>query len=242
MKIVAANWKMNKTLDEARCFIDNYIKRNKNTNVKVIIAAPYTHLHDLTSLSNGFSVAAQNCHHKSSGAFTGEVSAKMLSSIGVKYVIVGHSERRIYNNESDEIIKQKLRQLYDNNLTPIFCCGEQKSERENNKQFDCIKEQINVLLSFNKEKIKNTIIAYEPVWAIGTGQTASSDQAEEMHAYIRTLLEEEIGNDSDSVSIIYGGSCNVTTASMLFSQPNINGGLIGTASLDFLDFIQIVNS
>jgi triosephosphate isomerase len=195
-------------------------------------------------LENGFSVGAQNCSTADKGAYTGEISAAMLKSLDVDYCIVGHSERRKYFKESHSELSQKVDRLLENDITPIFCCGELLEERESDKQFDIVKAQISEsLFHLSTEEFSNLVIAYEPVWAIGTGKTASSDQAQEMHTFIRKTLEEKYGKElADATTILYGGSCNAKNAKELFAQADVDGGLIGGASLNANDFIAIAKS
>jgi len=195
-------------------------------------------------LENNFSVGAQNCSNHEVGAYTGEISAAMLKSLDVQYCIIGHSERRKYFKETHEELAEKVNLLLDNSINPIFCCGEVLEERESEKHFDIVKGQISdSLFKLNKEELLNVVIAYEPVWAIGTGKTATSDQAQEMHAFIRGLLSEKYGEDiANEISILYGGSCNAKNAKELFSQKDVDGGLIGGAALKAEDFLAIIQS
>lgn len=247
-KIVAGNWKMNKTVQEG-------IELAKEVNSKVeaiepkcriILGTPFVHITEVVKTVNGnkIDVAAQNCADKVSGAYTGEVSASMVKSTGANYVILGHSERRSYYGENSAILKEKTDLALANDLKPIFCIGEVLSEREANKHFDVVKSQIaDALFHLSADDFKKIVLAYEPVWAIGTGVTASSDQAQEMHAYIRGLLVEKYGKDvAESISILYGGSCNAGNAKELFSNPDVDGGLIGGASLKADDFLAIITA
>lgn len=241
--IVAGNWKMNKTYLEAKEFI---AKLNKlpELNTKTIIAAPSLYVDTLfmnNERGNVF-LALQNCSSFESGAYTGEVSAKMIASLQLKYCIVGHSERRQYFGETDEIIADKLSHLIQNNVSPIFCIGETQAEREQNETFNVLRKRLmRGLRGISEDNIQSVIIAYEPVWAIGTGLTATKEQAEEVHQFICHLLSEiyspEIGK---RIPILYGGSCNEKNAKELFSQPNIWGGLIGGASLNIESFYTIM--
>ncbi|OQX98905.1 MAG: triose-phosphate isomerase [Bacteroidetes bacterium 4572_117] len=249
-QIVAGNWKMHTSLQEGSALatsINKMVKNEvENKETGVVIAPPHTHLSVVNQLINTerICLAAQNCASEAKGAFTGEVSAKMLSTFGVKAVILGHSERRAYYGETNETLMKKVNLVIENNMKPIFCCGEKLEEREAGNYFDVVKEQIeNVVFNLSKEDFEKVIIAYEPVWAIGTGKTASSDQAQEMHAYIRKLIVEKFGNDiADNTTILYGGSCKPSNAVELFSKPDVDGGLIGGASLKAEDFIGIINS
>ncbi|MGQ9846314.1 MAG: triose-phosphate isomerase [Bacteroidales bacterium] len=249
IRIVAGNWKMNTTVDEGIQLakkINNFLMGYKLENKRVVLSVPFTHI---TSIVNHVdytkvSVAAQNCAKWEKGAYTGEVSAEMIRSTGAHYVIIGHSERRQYFFESHEDLKAKVDLCLKNNLKPIFCIGEHLEERENNLHFEIVKKQLSEsLFHLDEENIKRTVIAYEPVWAIGTGKTATPEQAQEMHAYIRSLLADEYGLSlAAEISILYGGSCNANNASALFSQPDIDGGLIGGASLKADDFIAIIKA
>lgn len=247
-KIVAGNWKMNKTLQEGLLF-SNELKGlldNKNINCEVIIGTPFIHLSEVAKSLDGtkIQVAAQNCANKESGAYTGEVSASMVASTGAKHVILGHSERRAYYHETPELLKEKVLQALSNNLTPIFCVGEVLNERESDKHFEVVAAQLkNSLFELSKEDFAKLIVAYEPVWAIGTGKTASPEQAQEMHAFIRKTITEKYGKEiADNTSILYGGSCNADNAKELFSNPDVDGGLIGGASLDPAKFIPIIEA
>lgn len=246
-KIVAGNWKMNKKLDEGLSFSDdlkNRIKSSKSEAV-VILGVPFTHLERMTNTSEGmFSVSAQDCSAMESGAFTGEVSSSMIASTGAQYVILGHSERRAYHAENNADLATKVDRCLSDGLTVIYCCGEQLEERESNTHFELVKSQLfEALFHLSSEQMSNVVIAYEPVWAIGTGVTASSDQAQEMHAYIRSLFVDKYGNDTaNNLSILYGGSCKPSNAEELFSKEDVDGGLIGGASLNPSDFIQIIDS
>ena len=246
-KIVAANWKMNKTLQEGITLVTSIISGSDNTNVLKIIFPPSLFITELSALLQGYTdffTGAQNCYHNESGAFTGEISAKAIASCGASHVIIGHSERRQYFNETAEQLKQKVILALKNKLTPIYCVGEKLNERQTNHYFTAIKNQLQeVLFHLNENEIIKTIIAYEPVWAIGTGLTASPEQAQEMHSFIRLALAEKYGNDTaNQISILYGGSCNSQNAKQLFSCEDVDGGLIGGASLEAEDFLQITNS
>jgi triosephosphate isomerase len=193
---------------------------------------------------NGFMVGAQNLSQWESGAYTGDISAEMLHSMGITHCILGHSERRIYFGETDKIIAAKVDQALKNGMIPIYCCGEVLAERQAEKHFDVVRSQVSeALFHLGKEAVSEVIIAYEPVWAIGTGVTASSAQAQEMHAFIRSLLTEKYGEAvSQEIPILYGGSCNAKNAAELFANPDVDGGLIGGAALKAADFVTIVNS
>lgn len=246
-KIVAGNWKMNKDYQAGLELISEalyMIKDELHKEVITIFASPYIHLssiHKLIQAEKNFFVAAQNCHHEKSGAYTGEVSAEMLKSVGVKYVIIGHSERREYQKEDDTMFAKKIDLALAHQLIPIFCIGEKLEEREAHLHFSTVQSQLeNAMFHLSAEQVSNIVLAYEPVWAIGTGKTASPEQAQEMHAFIRSLLASKYSNDiADSISILYGGSCNPSNAKSLFSQKDIDGGLIGGASLKSRDFTDI---
>ena len=220
------------------------LEKGKTSDAIVIIAPPYTHLSKVNELISGVKLAAQNCASEESGAYTGEVSPGMLISAGVEYVIIGHSERRSYYNEDDALLNKKVKLALNSGLKPIFCCGEVLAERESGKHFDVVKEQVAAgLKDLSGEEFSKVIIAYEPVWAIGTGVTASPAQAQEMHAYIRGLIGEIFGADAaEDTTILYGGSCKPSNAGELFSNADVDGGLIGGASLKAEDFYGIVNA
>ena len=245
-KIVAGNWKMNKTLQEGiqlAIEVDKLVGELKNNDVKVILAPPFIHLTEIKkALKSGIGIAAQNCASETSGAYTGEVSAAMVKSTGAEYVILGHSERRQYYNEGNKLLLKKTQLALANGLTPIFCIGEVLEERESNKHFDVVKSQIvEGLFDLSVEDFKKVVIAYEPVWAIGTGKTASSDQAQEIHKFIRDTIAAKFGKTvADGISILYGGSCKPSNAKELFANPDVDGGLIGGAALVAADFLGIV--
>jgi len=244
-KIVAGNWKMNMTIDESNGLI-NELKQVSENNVEIKIAPSFTNLYYAISLlkNSGIEVIAQNVHSEMRGAYTGEISAEMLKSIGVKTVIIGHSERRKYFNETDTILSKKVKAAIENSLNVIFCIGEELSERESGNHFEIIKNQISIaLIDLNNDEIKNIVIAYEPVWAIGTGMTANINQIQEMHEFIRRLINEKFGDEiSDNIQIIYGGSVKPNNAKDIFSLNDVDGGLIGGASLNFSDFYSIINA
>ena len=244
--IVAGNWKMNTSFHEAIALIEDIKQIKINENVEVIVNPPFVYCHPLAQLikSTNIKLGAQNCSEHSSGAYTGEVSASMLQSIGVNYVIIGHSERRIYFNETNQVIAKKINEAIRSNLQPIFCCGEQLAERETNNHFNIIENQLEEgLFHLSATNFEKVIIAYEPVWAIGTGITATSNQAQEMHYFIRNLIATKYNTTiANNCSVLYGGSCNALNAKELFSEPDVDGGLIGGASLKATDFIEIANS
>jgi triosephosphate isomerase (TIM) len=249
-KIVAGNWKMNKNLVEARELtseIVNMVNDEIRGSVEVVIIPPFVHLTNVLGLAKGSAVkvGAQNCHQEKGGAFTGEVSASMLSSLGgLHYVIIGHSERRQYFSEDNALLASKVNAVLAEKLIPIYCCGETLEERNSGKHFEIIAAQVKEgLFHLDEEKMKDVVIAYEPVWAIGTGVTASSAQAQEVHAFIRKLLAEKYGNDlAQRISILYGGSVKADNASELFACADIDGGLIGGASLQSRSFTDIARA
>jgi triosephosphate isomerase len=248
-KIVAGNWKMNMDLTEGLKFaasLDKHFRENPPGKTVVIICTPFVHLAGASEiLKHGkVAVGAQNCASEASGAFTGEVSAWMVKSTGAEYVILGHSERRSYYNEDDKLVNRKTLLALNSGLKVIFCCGEVQSEREEGAHFRVVKRQLEEgLFTLTEEQIDNIVIAYEPVWAIGTGLTASPEQAQEMHKYIRDLVREKYGNDcAKKLPILYGGSCKPSNASEIFSMPDVDGGLIGGASLKKEDFAAIVGA
>jgi triosephosphate isomerase len=246
--IVAGNWKMNKTLQEGVALANDLkeLLAGQTPNCEVIIGTPFIHLATVSELvkDSVIKVSAENCADKAAGAYTGEVSAEMVASTGAEYCILGHSERRMYYGETYEILKEKTLLALANNLKPIFCIGELKEEREANKQNEVVKAQLEgSVFNLSAEDFSKVVLAYEPVWAIGTGLTATSDQAEEIHAYIRSLIAEKYGNEvAENTTILYGGSCKGSNAKELFSKPNVDGGLIGGASLKAADFKEIIDA
>ena len=247
-KIVAGNWKMNTNLQEGVALAEkvNEALKGVTPNCDVVIAVPFTHLASVNAVidSAKLGLGAENCADKKTGAYTGEVSASMVASTGATYVILGHSERRQYYGETSAILKEKVGLALENNLTPIFCIGEVLEERENGTYFDVVKAQIEeALFELSAEDFGKIILAYEPVWAIGTGKTATDDQAEEMHAFIREVLAAKYGEAvAEETSILYGGSCKPSNAAQLFAKPNVDGGLIGGTSLEAESFMGIVNA
>ena len=244
---IAGNWKMNLTVAEAREFAKEVAgKVPAASSVESAICAPATHLEALVELTKDseLSIGAENCHFEQSGAYTGETSPYVLNALGVKYVILGHSERREYFGETDELINKKTKAAFANGLVPIVCCGETLEQYEAGQAVDVITAQLQAdLAGLTKEQAEKLVVAYEPIWAIGTGKTATSDQAEEMLAYIRSIVAEKYGKDAASeTSILYGGSCKASNAPELFSKPNIDGGLIGGASLKAADFKGIIDA
>ena len=246
--IVAGNWKMNTTVPEGIELAKAVVARSAEVpaEVKLIVATPFTHLYPVAEVVKGTVVglSAENCADHAKGAYTGEVSADMLVSAGCEYTILGHSERRQYYGETDEKLVEKTKLALGAGLKVILCVGENLDEREAGKHFDVCEAQIkNVLYNFTAEDMKNIIVAYEPVWAIGTGKTATSEQAEEIHAFIRKVVADKFGAQvADDLTILYGGSCKPSNAKELFAQPDIDGGLIGGASLKADDFIAIALS
>lgn len=248
-KIVAGNWKMNMNLQEGLEFagsVDKYFREKPSTRAEVIMCTPFIHLAGVAEiLKNGnVLLGAQNCASEHTGAYTGEVSANMIRSTGAGYVIIGHSERRTYYHEDDKILNKKATLALAGGLSVIFCCGEVKKEREKETHFKVVKQQLEEgLFTLTAGDMKRIIIAYEPVWAIGTGLTATPDQAQEMHHYIRRLVNEKYGDETaGQLTILYGGSCKPSNAREIFSKPDVDGGLIGGASLRKEDFAAIVEA
>ena len=245
--IVAGNWKMNKTLQEGVDLakeLENALSC-KTVNCEVVICTPFIHLTAIALIdSKTVKLGAQNCADKASGAYTGEISAAMVASTGAQYVILGHSERRAYYGETNASLKEKVQWVLENHLTPIFCIGEVLAEREAGKQNEVVKTQIEEsLFDLSAEDFGKIVLAYEPVWAIGTGKTATSEQAQEMHAFIRQAIAGKYGTSvADETSILYGGSANAGNAKELFSNPDVDGGLIGGASLKIDTFLPIVEA
>ncbi len=243
--IVAGNWKMNTTVPEGIELAKAVVAKSAEVpaEVKLIVATPFTHLYPVAEVVKGSVVglSAENCADHAKGAYTGEVSADMLVSAGCEYTILGHSERRQYYGETDEKLVEKTKLALGAGLKVILCVGENLDEREAGKHFDVCETQIkNVLYNFTEEDMKSIIVAYEPVWAIGTGKTATAEQAEEIHAFIRKVVADKFGAQvADDLTILYGGSCKPSNAKELFAQPDIDGGLIGGASLKADDFIAI---
>ncbi|MEN9523017.1 MAG: hypothetical protein RL065_1394 [Bacteroidota bacterium] len=246
-KIVAGNWKMNNDVNESLSLVNEINNLEFSNEIKVVLFPSFVSIQTVAnkiSKQKNISCGAQNVHPKSNGAFTGEVSTLMLKSVGVEYVLVGHSERREYFNESDEFLKAKVNAILNSDLKPIFCCGESLEIRNKNEQNEFVLQQLqNSLFHLSFTEIEKCIIAYEPIWAIGTGLTASSAQAQEMHFFIRNSIAEKYGNEiANKISILYGGSCKPDNAIELFAQPDVDGGLIGGASLKANDFVRIINS
>ena len=247
-QIAAANWKMNLTLQQAEQLTEDLLATgfSLNENQLAILGVPFPYLVNVQQKISGrqnIFAAAQNCSANKNGAYTGEVSAEMLKSIGVQYVIIGHSERREYNNENNSLLADKINIAFENGLIPIFCCGEPLNIREAETQNAYVETQLKEsLFHLSAEQLKNFIIAYEPIWAIGTGRTASSAQAQEMHAHIRKVISNKYGDDvAVSISILYGGSVKAANAVEIFGQADVDGGLVGGASLVATEFAAIIN-
>ena len=244
-KVIAGNWKMNMLPNEAMAFIEGLAPLVKNSEAEVILCVPYTDLFYslLTAQDTNIKIGAQNMHWEESGAYTGEVSGKMLKSIGVEFVIIGHSERRQYFNETDETVNKKIKSAFANELKPIVCVGETLEQRETGKAEEIITNQTKIALDgLTEEQVENTIIAYEPIWAIGTGKTATAEDANNSIKAIRNEIAKNYGqNIADKVIIQYGGSVKASNAKELFSTSDIDGGLVGGASLKVEEFANIVN-
>ncbi len=243
-KIVAGNWKMNTTPVEGVALAKEVAagRRTVPADVELIVAPPFTHLSEIVRATRGtgIAVAAQNCAEHAKGAYTGEVSAGMIASLGVEYVILGHSERREYYGETGATLLRKIAEAYALGLTPIYCVGERLEEREASQHFDVVRRQIEeVVYDLPAEQFEKLIVAYEPVWAIGTGKTATAEQAQEIHAYIREVLRARYGTAADKTPILYGGSCKPSNAAEIFAKPDVDGGLIGGAALVAADFLAI---
>ncbi len=247
-QIVAGNWKMNTNIAEGAELAKMVIaqKTTLKTDVELVLIPPFTHIHEVAKTVSGttIKVGAQNCAEWSKGAYTGEVAASMIKAVGATHVVIGHSERREYFKEDNHLLYRKIKEALNNGLTPIYCCGEKLDEREAGKYFDVVEQQISEsLFELTGEQMQKIVIAYEPVWAIGTGRNATAEQAQEMHAYIRKVLAKKFGQDlANSISILYGGSCKPSNAAEIFAKPDVDGGLIGGASLVADDFIAIANS
>ena len=243
-KIVAGNWKMNTTPAEGIELAKGVAEDKKEVCecVNFIVCPPFTHLSEVVKVTRGTGIAvgAQDCATEAKGAYTGEVAASMIASLGVEYVILGHSERRQYYGETSETLNKKMAQAYANNLTPIYCVGESLEERKAGKHFDVCKAQIEeVVFNLTPEQYSKLVIAYEPVWAIGTGETATAEQAQEIHAYIREVLASKFGEAAAETPILYGGSCKPSNAAEIFAKEDVDGGLIGGAALKAEDFLAI---
>lgn len=245
-QIVAGNWKMNKNLDETEALLSELSAKLPDTHAEVIVAPTFVNLSSAVRQLQGsvIQVAAQNMHFAESGAYTGEISAAMLQNIGVEIVILGHSERRAYFGEDDSLLTQKVDAALAKDLRVIFCFGEELDDRKNENHFAVVESQLkNAIFHLGSDQWKNIVLAYEPVWAIGTGETASPEQAQEMHAFIRKTIAEAYSNEvADQVTILYGGSVKPGNAAEIFSKPDVDGGLIGGASLKCDDFTAIVEA
>ena len=246
-KIVVGNWKMNLKREEGLLLVSEITSKIESQKKQVVFAPPFLYLNKIAKICSDFTqikVAAQNCSKEKEGAFTGEISAKMIDSCNADYVIIGHSERREYFNESNMDLKEKVDRALENKLDVIFCCGESLNQRKNEVHFSWIRKQLSdSLFHLNAIDFSNIVIAYEPIWAIGTGVTASTNQAQEMHAFIRSCITEKHDTEvAEKTSILYGGSCNPSNSNELFAQEDIDGGLIGGASLNANDFLAIINS
>ena len=247
--IVAGNWKMNTTLQEGLQLaeeVNKLVKNNSIGEVKIILSPSFIHLSEVSKIvdKNKIDIAAQNCASEVNGAFTGEVSAKMIKSAGINLVIIGHSERRSIYNEDNQTLNKKVKLAIENDLHPIFCVGELLEDRNSGNYFNIIKSQLEEgVFNLSADDFKKLIIAYEPVWAIGTGAVATPEQAQEIHHFIRELIAEKYGQViANNTSILYGGSCKPSNAKELFSNPDVDGGLIGGAALDAKDFVDIIKS
>jgi triosephosphate isomerase len=248
-KVVAGNWKCNTTLQEGvelAKAVNSVVKEKGAKDVVVVLGTPFTHLSKVVESvdTNRIGVSAQNCAAEPKGAFTGEVSAAMVKSTGSEYVILGHSERREYYGEDSDILNKKVALALENDLTPIYCCGESLDIREAGNQKEYVINQLKeTIFKLNENDFKKIIVAYEPIWAIGTGKTATTEQAQEMHKDIRDAIAAQFGQEvANDTSILYGGSCKPSNANELFANPDVDGGLIGGASLKAEDFIEIINA
>lgn len=248
-QIAAANWKMNLTYQDGEKLLDEILGAGiaLAPHQHTIFAVPFPYLimtKSEVAEEFNYHAAAQNCHHKNAGAFTGEVSVSMLQSIGISYCVLGHSERREYNAESNALLAEKLNRCFEAGITPIFCCGEPLEIREAGTQNDFVATQLREsLFHLNAEQVKSMVIAYEPIWAIGTGKTATTAQAQEIHHYLRSVIAEQFGQETaDEVPILYGGSVKAANAAELFASPDVDGGLVGGASLIAAEFIAIIKA
>lgn len=248
-QIAAANWKMNLTLEQGKQLLEEILTANVEMGAgqQTLFAVPFPYLIPAQAAlqgKKGYAIAAQNCHHKKSGAYTGEVAVDMLTSLSISYCVLGHSERREYFSETHEQLAEKVNLCLQAGITPVFCCGEPLPIREAGTQNAFVQKQLeDSLFHLTADDIKKIVIAYEPIWAIGTGKTASSAQAQEMHAHIRSVLEQKYGAAiANDISILYGGSVKGANASELFSQPDVDGGLVGGASLVAAEFVTIMES
>lgn len=243
-QIVAGNWKMNTSIAEGESLTNDIINKERPKNVSTIICPPATHLTAISALVkdiDGIHLGAQDCSPYHNGAYTGQISAAVLKDVGVEYIIIGHSERRNYQGENDEIAREKIKSAINHGCKVIFCCGETLMMRETGIQIEYVLDQVKTaLFNFPEDMLEHMVIAYEPIWAIGTGRVASAEQAQEMHAAIRNYWKEHYGADAaEKLPILYGGSCKPANAEEIFAQPDVDGGLIGGASLKADDFIAI---
>jgi len=247
-KIVAGNWKLNTTLPEGLELAKNVIEKSITVSkaIELVLFPPFTHLSEVVKLTKNsiVKVGAQNCAEWTKGAYTGEISASMIASTGAKYVIIGHSERREFFHEDNKMLYRKIKQALESHITPIYCCGEKLHDRESCNFFEVVGKQIQEsLFELSNQEMEQIVIAYEPVWAIGTGRNATADQAQEMHEFIRKTLADHFGSKlAENISILYGGSCKPSNAAEIFAKPDVDGGLIGGASLVADDFIAIASS
>jgi triosephosphate isomerase len=248
-QIAAANWKMNLTIDKAEILLNEILQADvtPSENGQTIFAVPFPYLLRAGKLLNGknkYAISAQNCSNKKNGAFTGEVSVEMLKSINIHYCVVGHSERREYYGETNQILKEKVDLCLEHDIIPIFCCGEALEIRERSGQNEFVRGQLeDSLFHLSDDQIKRIIIAYEPIWAIGTGKTATTEQAQQMHEFIRSVLAEKWGVEvGQAISILYGGSVKASNAKELFACPDVDGGLVGGASLIAPEFVEIIKA
>jgi len=245
LKVAAGNWKMNLDYKSGEDLATSLMDTADKSSCMVLIAVPSPYLYSYVQMakSSKLIIAAQNCHQNESGAYTGETSVSMLDSIGIKYCLVGHSERRQYNHESDDILKEKIDRCLSATITPIFCCGESLEIREAGNHKAHVQTQLeNSIFHLDANAISSIIIAYEPIWAIGTGKTATPDQAQEMHAHIRSCIQEKYGDVAETISILYGGSVKPANAQEIFAKRDVDGGLVGGASLKAETFIPITES
>ncbi|MGM0565723.1 MAG: triose-phosphate isomerase [Bacteroidota bacterium] len=248
-KIIAGNWKMNTTFQEADALVEDIAQGLNNVNLEgkeVVLCPPFLYAEMVGDYAEEypFYVGVQNVSEYKQGAYTGEISARMIQSMNIPYVIIGHSERRSYFHESDDILASKVDRALYHNLTPVFCCGESLDVRKDGSHFDVVKTQVEEgLFHLSKDEIEQVVIAYEPVWAIGTGETATNEQAQEMHAFIRKLLAAKYNDEiADEIPILYGGSVKPDNAEGLFAEPDVDGGLVGGASLKAQDFLAIIKA
>ena len=248
-QIAAANWKMNLTYQQGEQLLDDIlnagVKLNEHQQAIFAVPSPYLLMtRSAVEEELNYFASAQNCYNKKSGAYTGEISAEMLNSINIKYCVLGHSERREYFNESNAMLAEKVNLCFENFITPIFCCGEPLAIREAGTQNEFVATQLKEsLFHLPADKVKTLVIAYEPIWAIGTGKTATTEQAQEMHQYLRSVLAEQYGEEvANEIPILYGGSVKANNAKEIFASPDVDGGLVGGASLVAADFVEIIKA